>query len=67
MKKVYQKPDMSVVMLGQMSCLMQTSEVQEVQSGGVFNRFGGSSSNYQGEIRVKGQGGSDDWEDDWDE
>ena len=57
---------MSIVMLGQMSCLMQTSDVDNVSSN-VDMRFGGSSSSYHGEIRVKEQGGSSDWDDDWDE
>ena len=65
MKRNYQKPAISIVMLGQMSCLMQTSEVDKVSSD-VNMRFGGSSSRYDGEIRVKGQG-DDDWDDDWDE
>ena len=62
MKKAYQKPAMSVVMLGQMSCLMQTSEVDQVSTDvGIIFRGAG-----KGESRVKGQG-DDDWYDDWDE
>ena len=57
---------MSIVMLGQMSCLMETSDVDNVSTN-VDMRFGGSSSRYDGEIRVKEQGGSSDWDDDWDE
>ena len=61
MKRRYQKPELNVVVIGQTTCLLQTSVTDTENNVNLHYRGRGN-----GDARVKGQG-DDDWFDDWDD